>query len=171
MSWYNRSHNDTRKRSWFPLPPIEKYYVVDSGYPFIQGFLAPYKLSRNIVVRYYMFQFKYGPAPRNKEELFNRYHASLRSVIERTFGVLKKKWWITCDFSRYSINIQKRVIMATIRLHNFIKISIFFWCRFCWSHVRDKRIQHIWEDWFSYWCGWCRNTWGNRWMTYVANER
>ena len=26
-----------------------------------------------------------------KQELYNRYHASLRSVIERTFGVWKKR--------------------------------------------------------------------------------
>ena len=109
----------------FPLPPMEKYYVVDSGYPNRQGFLAPYKSSRNNVVRYHMSQFNYGPAPRNKEELFNRYHASLRSVIERTFGVWKKKWRILCDFPRYSINIQQRVVMATMGLQNFIKISNF----------------------------------------------
>ncbi|CAF2085485.1 unnamed protein product [Brassica napus] len=75
----------------FPLPPMEKYYVVDSSYPNMQGFLDPYKSSRNNVVKYHMSQFNYGRAPRNKEELFNRYHASLRSVIERTFGVWKKK--------------------------------------------------------------------------------
>ncbi|CAF2043314.1 unnamed protein product, partial [Brassica napus] len=98
----------------FLLPPMENYYVVDSGYPNRQGFSAPYKSSRNNVVRYHMLQFNYGPAPRNKEELFNRYHASLRSVIERTFGVWKKKWRILCDFPIYSINIQQRVVMATM---------------------------------------------------------
>ncbi|CAG7909462.1 unnamed protein product, partial [Brassica rapa] len=103
----------------FPLPLMEKYYVVDSGYPNRQGFLAPYKSSRNNVVRYHMSQFNYGPAPRSKEELFNRYHASLRSVIERTFGVWKKKWRILCDFPRYSINIHQRVVMATMGLYNF----------------------------------------------------
>ncbi|XP_013639845.1 PREDICTED: uncharacterized protein LOC106345136 [Brassica oleracea var. oleracea] len=29
----------------FPLPPPDKYYVVDSGYPNKQGFLAPYRSS------------------------------------------------------------------------------------------------------------------------------
>ena len=109
----------------FPMPPLDKYYLVDSGYPNKQGFLAPYRSSRNRVVRYHMSQFNYGPPPKNKEELFNRRHASLRSVIERTFGVWKKKWRILSDFPRYDIDIQKRVIMATMRLHNFIKISNF----------------------------------------------
>ncbi|XP_020872958.1 putative nuclease HARBI1 [Arabidopsis lyrata subsp. lyrata] len=114
-----------RSDSEFPLPPSEKYYVVDSGYPNKQGFLAPYRSSRNSVVRYHMSSFHSGPPPRNKMEMFNRCHASLRSIIERTFGVWKKKWRILTDFPRYSIHVQKRVVMATMGLHNFIKISNF----------------------------------------------
>ena len=109
----------------FPLPPPDKYYVVDSGYPNKQGFLAPYRSSRNMVVRYHMSQFENAPPPRNKQEFFNRWHASLRSVIERTFGVWKKKWRILCDFPRYNIEVQKRVVLATIGLHNFIRILNF----------------------------------------------
>ncbi|AAF63124.1 Hypothetical protein [Arabidopsis thaliana] len=45
--------------SEFPLPPSEKYYLVDSGYPNKQGLLAPYRSSRNRVVRYHMSQFYY----------------------------------------------------------------------------------------------------------------
>ncbi|EOA25981.1 hypothetical protein CARUB_v10019370mg, partial [Capsella rubella] len=41
----------------FPLPPLEKYYLVDSGYTNKQGFHAPYRSSRNRVVRYHMSQF------------------------------------------------------------------------------------------------------------------
>ena len=109
----------------FPLPPADKYYVVDSGYPNKQGFLAPYKSSRNMVVRYHMSQFENAPPPRNKHEFFNRWHASLCSVIKRTFGVWKKKWRILCDFPRYNIEVQKRVVVATMDLHNFIRISNF----------------------------------------------
>jgi len=72
-----------------------------------------------------MSQFYYGPPPRNTHELFNQCHTSLRSVIERTFGVWKKKWRIISDFPRYNVHIQKRVIMATMRLHNFIRSSNF----------------------------------------------
>nr|VDD23375.1 unnamed protein product [Brassica rapa] len=67
--------------SEFPFPPRDKYYLVDLGYPNKQGFLVPYRSSQNEVVRYYMSQFNFGPSPRNKQELFNRYHVSLRSVI------------------------------------------------------------------------------------------
>ncbi|KAL1217962.1 hypothetical protein V5N11_001853 [Cardamine amara subsp. amara] len=114
-----------RSDSEFPMPLFDKYYVVDSGYSNKQGFLAPYKSTRNRIVRYHMSQFNSGLPPRNKEELFNQRHASLRSVIEMTFGVWKKKWRIFSGFSRYNIHVQKRVIMATMRLHNFIKISNF----------------------------------------------
>lgn len=38
----------------FSLPPIEKYYVVDSDYQNKQCFLAPYRSSQNRVVRYHM---------------------------------------------------------------------------------------------------------------------
>ena len=55
--------------------------LLDSGYPNKQGFLAPYRSSRNMVVRYHMSQFENAPPPRNKQEFFNRWHASLRSVI------------------------------------------------------------------------------------------
>ncbi|KAL9840399.1 hypothetical protein AtNW77_Chr2g0227821 [Arabidopsis thaliana] len=56
----------------------------------------------NMNIQYHTLQFKNGPPPRNRHELFNRCHASLRSVIERTFGVWKKKWRIHCEFSGYN---------------------------------------------------------------------
>ena len=110
----------------FPLPPGNKYYVVDSGYPNKQGFLAPYRSSWNGVIRYHMSHFNNGPPPKNKQELFNRCHASLRSVIERTFGVWKKKLRILSDFPRYDIAVQKRVVTATMGLHSFIRILNYF---------------------------------------------
>ncbi|XP_024009454.1 protein ANTAGONIST OF LIKE HETEROCHROMATIN PROTEIN 1-like [Eutrema salsugineum] len=111
--------------SEFPLLSPEKYYLVDSGYPNKQGFLAPYRSSQNTVVRYHMAQFNSGPAPRNKQELFNQNHASMRSVIQRTFTCWKKKWRIVKKFLRYSVKIQKRVVMTTMGLNIFIKISDF----------------------------------------------
>ena len=94
--------------SEFPLPPRYKYYLVDSGYPNKQGFLSPYRSSRNRVVRYHMSQFNSSPAPINKQELFNRYHASLRSVIESTFGVCKKKMEDSIWFSKIQYTHRKK---------------------------------------------------------------
>lgn len=73
-----------------------------------------------------MSHFNNEHLPRKKQVLFNRYHASLRMVIERTFEVRKKKLRILCHFSKYDIHVQKRVLTATMRLHNFIRISNYF---------------------------------------------
>ena len=84
------------------------------GIQISEVFLATYRSSRNGVIRYYKSYFNNGPTPRNKQELFNRCHASLRSIIERTFGVWKKKWRILYDFPRYDIHVQKRVVTDTM---------------------------------------------------------
>ena len=105
----------------FPKPPIGKYYLVDSGYANKRGFLAPYRGSSKENIRYHLSEFDDGP-PRNKKELFNKWHASLRSVIERTFGVWKKKWRILDNLPRYDVKTQNRIVHATMVLHNFIRL-------------------------------------------------
>ncbi|XP_019087964.1 PREDICTED: putative nuclease HARBI1 [Camelina sativa] len=105
----------------FPRPPIGKYYLVDSGYANKRGFLAPYRGSSRENIRYHLSEFDAG-APRNKKELYNRWHASLRSVIERTFGVWKKKWTILDNLPRYDVKTQNRIVHATMVLHNFIRL-------------------------------------------------
>jgi len=44
-------------------------------------------------VKYHLKEYSHR-GPQNPEELFNHWHSSLRNVIERTFGVLKK-WFPT----------------------------------------------------------------------------
>ncbi|KAJ9537836.1 hypothetical protein OSB04_030569 [Centaurea solstitialis] len=99
----------------FPKPPEGKYYIVDKGYPDRKGYLAPY--SR---IRYHQSQFEHV-LPTNAKEAFNRVHSSLRSCIERSFGVLKKRWKILSRMPRFSETIQIDVIMATFALHNYIR--------------------------------------------------
>ncbi|KAK8947369.1 hypothetical protein KSP39_PZI007396 [Platanthera zijinensis] len=53
--------------------------------------------------------------------MFNHAHSSLRSVIERSFGVWKKKWAILRDMPSYSFDKQARIVIATMTLHNFIR--------------------------------------------------
>ena len=43
--------------------------------------------------------------PRNKEELFNLRHASLRNAIERLFGVWKRKFKIILSRNEYAIKV------------------------------------------------------------------
>ncbi|CAF1920443.1 unnamed protein product [Brassica napus] len=81
----------------FPKPPIGKYYLFDFGYANKRGFLAPYRRGSKEKIIYHLSEFDVGPF-RDKKELFNKWHASLRLVIERIFGVWKRnrEFLITC---------------------------------------------------------------------------
>ncbi|CAH9086232.1 unnamed protein product [Cuscuta europaea] len=98
----------------FPHPPQGRYYLVDKGYPDRKGYLVPYPK-----IRYYQSQFE-NELHTNAEEAFNRAHSSLRSCIERSFGVLKKRWRLLKRMSKFSINTQIDVIVAAFALHNYI---------------------------------------------------
>lgn len=116
-----------------PKPPEGKYYLVDSGYANRRGYLAPYRKDRKEGTRYHLQEFIDGEPPRNSKEMFNRWHASLRSVIESTFGVWKKKWRVLNEFPRYDISTQRQVIFATMGLHNFIR----------WNKIRDLDFEEV----------------------------
>lgn len=60
--------------------------------------------------------------PTNPRELFNHRHASLRNVIERTFGVLKKRFPIIASGTEphYSFEIMIDIVLACCILHNFL---------------------------------------------------
>src|ERR1700733_3755611 len=61
-------------------------------------------------------------SPQNKEELFNLRHAQARNVIERIFGVLKKRFRILLIGPEYDITIQAQIPAALCAIHNFIRI-------------------------------------------------
>ncbi|CAN1237180.1 Protein ALP1-like [Linum grandiflorum] len=107
------SNNDNQ----FPMPPQGKYYVVDSGYPNLPGFLAPY---RHVTSHFQEIRRRGGP--RGRDELFNFRHSSLRNVIERCFGVLKARFPILKFMRSYSFKKQTRIVIACCAIHNFIKI-------------------------------------------------
>ncbi|XP_020086636.1 uncharacterized protein LOC109709015 isoform X2 [Ananas comosus] len=72
--------------------PEGKYYLVDSGYANTEKFLAPYRGER-----YHISQFDASTRAhvhRNSRDLYNHRHAQLRNVVERTFGILKKRFKI-----------------------------------------------------------------------------
>ena len=63
-----------------------------------------------------------GFRPANKEELFNLRHAQARNVIERIFGVLKRRFRILVIPPEYSVQVQAQIPSALCAIHNFIKI-------------------------------------------------
>ena len=59
---------------------LGKYYTVDAAYTNMPGFMAPFRAARGT------------QHERVAKALFNRRHASVRNIIERSFGVLKKRF-------------------------------------------------------------------------------
>ncbi|XP_021716490.1 putative nuclease HARBI1 isoform X1 [Chenopodium quinoa] len=105
------------RKKYFPHPPEGKYYVVDAGYPNMKGFMAPFKGER-----YHVPDFRRSTQPPNGfYEVFNYSHSSLRNVIERTFGVWKKRWRILSIMPSFSLETQKKLVAATMAMHNYIR--------------------------------------------------
>ncbi|CAL5357091.1 unnamed protein product [Camellia sinensis] len=66
--------------------PTGHYYLVDAGYTYGKGFLAPYRGQR-----YHRSTWREGGAPTTPQEFFNIRHSSARNIIERCFGLLKMR--------------------------------------------------------------------------------
>lgn len=67
--------------------PAGCYYLADAGYSNTDITLVPYR-----GVRYHLREVKaVGLRPKTPHELFNLRHSSLRNVVERTFGIFKKR--------------------------------------------------------------------------------
>ncbi|KAM2863834.1 hypothetical protein FF1_022558 [Malus domestica] len=109
----------TREVNRFPMPKEGKYYVVDSGYANMSGFLAPYHK-----VCYHLRDFRgRGKRPRGAMELFNFRHSSLCNVVERCIGVLKNRFPILKLMPNYPIRKQRCIPIACCVVHNFIRMQ------------------------------------------------
>lgn len=97
--------------------PGKKYWLGDAGYSNTETVLVPYKGTRYHLKEQRLSSLK----PETSKELFNLRHASLRNVIERIFGVLKRKYRILQTPSEYSIETQTRIIVACTGLHNYVR--------------------------------------------------
>lgn len=58
--------------------------------------------------------------PQNACELFNLRHSGARNVIERIFGVVKRRFRLMVAAPEYSLEVQGKIIRAICVLHNFI---------------------------------------------------
>ena len=86
------------------------------GYINRSRLIAPYRR-----VHYHLKEYSVRP-PENAKELFNLRHASLRTAIERAFGVLKKRFPIIAYTTEpnYYIDTQNEIILACYILHNYL---------------------------------------------------
>lgn len=105
--------------------PHGKYYLVDAGYTNGPGFLAPFRSARYHLKEWVASQQQ----PQTSKDLYNLRHSRARNVVERTFGLWKKKWAILRVQSFFDIKDQIRIINACCVLHNF---------------ARDR--QHVMDD-------------------------
>ncbi|XP_027182107.1 uncharacterized protein LOC113780507 [Coffea eugenioides] len=99
----------------FPMPPPGKYYLVDSAYRNVPRFLVPYRGTPRQPA-----QGRRGCS--SPKQLFNTRHSSLRNVIERCFGVLKRRFTILRGpVPNFYMSTQINVVIACCTLHNFIR--------------------------------------------------
>jgi hypothetical protein len=111
----SRVYEDARTTDF--TVPRGRYYLADAGYGGCDALLVPYR-----GVRYHIKEWgKRKFLPRNAEELFNLRHAKLRNVIERIFGVLKKRFKVLTIAQEYELDTQALIVSALSVLHNFIR--------------------------------------------------
>uniref|UniRef100_A0A803MJL9 DDE Tnp4 domain-containing protein n=1 Tax=Chenopodium quinoa TaxID=63459 RepID=A0A803MJL9_CHEQI len=92
-----------------------KYYLADAGYGDRKGFMSPY-----MCIRYHLKEYTTNP-PENERELFNLRHSSLRMVMERAFGVLKKRFSVLDAEPFWPYETQVDVVLACCVLHNYLR--------------------------------------------------
>ncbi|KAK7364679.1 hypothetical protein VNO80_13420 [Phaseolus coccineus] len=97
--------------------PEGKYYLGDAGFMLKQNIITPYR-----GVRYHLKEYS-RRGPQNAKELFNLRHSSLRNVIERSFGVLKKRFPIIASGTEphYDVDTMTKIVLACCILHNFLR--------------------------------------------------
>ena len=122
VGWEGLKHDVTVLRSTvndhgFTTPP-GKYWVADAGYSNSETVLVPFRGTRYHLRE----QRRSGNKPKNANELFNLRHSSLRNVVERIFGVLKRKYRILQTPSEYPLLKQKLIICACVSLHNWVRL-------------------------------------------------
>uniref|UniRef100_A0A6N2MPR0 Uncharacterized protein n=1 Tax=Salix viminalis TaxID=40686 RepID=A0A6N2MPR0_SALVM len=96
--------------------PEGKYYLVDSKYANMPGFIAPYN-----GVLCHLNEFVGGYPPRDSRELFNQRHLLLRNVTDRIFGALKARFPILMSAPPYPLQTQVKLVVAACALHNYIR--------------------------------------------------
>ena len=98
-------------------PPPRRYFLADAGYYNASFMMTPYDGTR-----YHLKEWIRDGVDklRNKEELFNLRYSSARNVVERLFGVFKRKFKVMRFHVEYSLDCQIDLVMALAVVFNFI---------------------------------------------------
>lgn len=118
--WEGSAHDgqvirSARYQHGFQTPP-GKYWLGDARYSNTDTVLILYRSTKYHLKE----QYKSKQKPQNAKELFNLRHSSLRNVIERIFGVVKRKYRIL-DGAEFSIKTQVRLVGIVCALYNFVR--------------------------------------------------
>ncbi|KAJ6672698.1 hypothetical protein OIU85_013980 [Salix viminalis] len=95
--------------------PEGKYYLVDSKYTNMPGFIAPYN-----GISCHLNEYSDGYPPQDSRELFNQRHTLLRNATDRSFGALKSRFPILMAAPPYPLQTQVKLVVAACALHNYI---------------------------------------------------
>jgi hypothetical protein len=113
--------------------PNGKYLLGDAGFGISMTSMVPYRGVRYHLREWRQARLRYvrvisaSPShiflssPQNARELFNLRHAALRNIIERIFGVMKRRWRLLQFPPEYDMDIQARIPAALCALHNFMR--------------------------------------------------
>jgi hypothetical protein len=97
--------------------PDNKYLLADAGYGLQKGLMTPFR-----GVRYHLKeQALASQRPGDEKELYNLRHASLRNIIERIFGCLKRKFRILSSTPKVELKKQVQLVYSLCMLWNFIR--------------------------------------------------
>ncbi|KAJ9561940.1 LOW QUALITY PROTEIN: hypothetical protein OSB04_007100 [Centaurea solstitialis] len=105
-----------------------------------------------------------------KEEKFNHVHAQVRSVIERSYGVLKARFPILKEMAPFPFTKQRNVIIACFTIHNFIR-KCKIYDRLFMECNEDTIFNHEEEDVGSGEAEIDGSHWGANSTEYMANLR
>lgn len=112
--------NSTRRKGLFRTRR-GRFWSADTGYTQADGY-GGQVLALYMSVRYHLQERRKGKQrPQNMKELFNLRHAKLRNVIERVYGVFKKRFRIfQTARNGFSLKTQNKLIIACSTIHNRI---------------------------------------------------
>ncbi|XP_062176074.1 uncharacterized protein LOC133881135 [Alnus glutinosa] len=117
------------------------FYLADSGYGCSMRFMPPYRNERYHLAS---FQGRRG-GPRGKLETFNCRHSSLRSIVERAFGIMKRRFRILDRMNPYATDFQRLIIVACYCIHNFIRKD----CGEFDELFKEALQQMYGEEWYN----------------------
>ncbi|KAF4137923.1 DDE superfamily endonuclease [Phytophthora infestans] len=106
------------RRKGIKTPP-GLFDLGDAEYGLTTEVMTPYR-----GVRYHLKEWgQTEERPQNYKELYNLRHPQACNVIERAFGVLKRRFPILKQAPEYSVDTQAKIVRVCCVLHNFIRLQ------------------------------------------------